>query len=161
MPGFSLTDLKPASELIDVSKIILQYTDGFSLSDIAHYTQREQWQSICEEVIRIFHRIGDRGVLNEDVQTRSFIVQKDKACSENGYKVFMIDFALCNFRKDYADDNDWSESKAMQDEEGAIGLIMQDRLEGGLSTVDLTDTRSQLIITNEAIPAAKEHIARL
>ncbi|KAJ5378539.1 hypothetical protein N7509_011658 [Penicillium cosmopolitanum] len=43
----------------------------------------------------------------------------------------MIDFALCSFRKDYADDTDWSEWKAMQDEEGAIGLIMQDRLEGG------------------------------
>ncbi|KAJ5994805.1 hypothetical protein N7481_001782 [Penicillium waksmanii] len=131
MPGFSLTDPKPVSELIGVSGILLQYIDGFPLTDISHYTQREQWQSICEEAIQILHRIGDRGVLNEDVQTRSFIVQKDKACSEKGYKVFMIDFALCNFRKDYADDNNWSESKAIQDEEGAIGLIMQDRLEGG------------------------------
>ncbi|KAJ5378538.1 hypothetical protein N7509_011657 [Penicillium cosmopolitanum] len=85
MQGFSLTDPKPVSELIDVSGILLQFIKGFPLSDIAHYTQREQWQSICEETIQILHRIGDRGVLNEDVQTRSFIVQKDTARSENGY----------------------------------------------------------------------------
>jgi hypothetical protein len=50
-------------------------------------------------------------------------VKKDPR-AESGYKVVMIDFALCNFRKDYADDDDWSESKAIQDEEGAVGLIM-------------------------------------
>ncbi|OQE84905.1 hypothetical protein PENNAL_c0025G02623 [Penicillium nalgiovense] len=50
--------------------------------------------------------------------------------AESGYKVVMIDFALCNFRKNYAVDDDWSESKAVQGEEGAVGLIMQDRLEG-------------------------------
>jgi hypothetical protein len=52
-------------------------------------------------------------------------------CVVGDIKVVMIDFALCNFRKDYADNVDWSEAKAIQDEEGAVGLIMQDRLECG------------------------------
>jgi hypothetical protein len=130
MPGFSLTELDPVSQYIGVPGILLQYIEGFPLTDIADHTPRERWQSICEEAIQILHRIGDRGILNEDVKTRSFIVKKDPR-AESGYKVVMIDFALCNFRKDYADDDDWSESKAIQDEEGAVGLIMQDRLEGG------------------------------
>ncbi|KAJ5968076.1 hypothetical protein N7501_004324 [Penicillium viridicatum] len=74
--------------------------------------------------------MGDHGILNEDVKTSSFIVKDTRA--ESGCKVVMIDFALCNFRKDYADDVDWSEAKAIQDE-GAVGLIMQDRLEGGFA----------------------------
>lgn len=39
-------------------------------------------------------------------------------------KVVIIDFTLCISRKDYIDDDDWSESKAVQDEEGVVGLIM-------------------------------------
>ncbi|KAJ9491106.1 hypothetical protein VN97_g2159 [Penicillium thymicola] len=120
IPGCSLAEMQPAS----------QYIEGFPLTDIADHTPRECWQSICEEAIEILHRMGDHGILNEDVKTRSFIVKKDTR-AESGYKVVMIDFALCNFRKDYADNVDWSEAKAIQDEEGAVGLIMQDRLEGG------------------------------
>ncbi|KAJ5714369.1 uncharacterized protein N7483_011550 [Penicillium malachiteum] len=43
----------------------------------------------------------------------------------------MIDFALCKFREDYKDEQEWSESKAIQEEEEAIGLIMRDKLNGG------------------------------
>lgn len=130
IPGVSLTEPELESPYISVSGILLQYVEGFPLTDLADHTPRECWQSICEEAIQILDRIGDCGILNEDVNTRSFIVQEDKR-TESGYKVFMIDFALCNFREDYADDVDWSEGKAIQDEEGAVGLIMQDRLGGG------------------------------
>lgn len=130
IPGCSLAEMQPASQYIDVSGILLEYIEGFPLTDIADHTPRECWQSICEEAIQILHRMGDHGILNEDVKTRSFIVKKDTR-AESRYKVVMIDFALCNFRKDYADNVDWSEAKAIQDEEGAVGLIMQDRLEGG------------------------------
>lgn len=130
MPGFSLAEPEPIGRYIGVSGILLQYIEGFPLTDIADHAPRERWQSICEEAIQILHRTGDRGILNEDVNTRSFIVKKDMRAGSR-YKVVMIDFALCNFRKDYADDDDWSGWKAIQDEEGAVGLIMQDRLKGG------------------------------
>ncbi|OQD67908.1 hypothetical protein PENPOL_c003G06773 [Penicillium polonicum] len=132
IPGCSLAEMQPARQYVDVAGILLEYIEGFPLTDIADHTPKECWQSICEEAIQILHRMGDHGILNEDVKTRSFIVKKDTR-AESGCKVVMIDFALCNFRKDYADDVDWSEAKAIQDEEGAVGLIMQDRLEGGFA----------------------------
>ncbi|CAG8410346.1 unnamed protein product [Penicillium salamii] len=130
IPGVKLTKTEPERRYIEVSGILLQYVEGFPLTDLADHTPREVWQSTCEKAIRILHRMSDHGILNEDVKTRSFIVRKDGS-AEDGYKVFMIDFAVCNFRKDYADDVEWNEEKAIQDEEGAVGLFMQVRLKGG------------------------------
>ncbi|CAG7925012.1 unnamed protein product [Penicillium olsonii] len=130
LPVSSLVEMKPDSRYVDVCGILLQYIEGFPLTDLANHTPRDCWQSICEEAIQILDRMGDRGILNEDVRTRSFIV-KNNVLAQSGYKVVMIDFALCNFREDYADEVEWSEEKAIQDEEGAFGLIMQDRLKGG------------------------------
>lgn len=78
------------------------------------------------------HRISDHGILNEDVNTRSFIVHtRPSAEAATGYKVFMIDFALCKLRREFGDDNDWREWKAIQDKEGAVEFVMQRYLEGG------------------------------
>lgn len=49
----------------------------------------------------------------------------------NGFKVTTIDFALCNFRQDYKDVYNWDKWKSIQDEEGAVGYVMQRRLKGG------------------------------
>lgn len=130
IPGVKLTEKEPERRYIGVSGILLQYVEGFPLTNLADHTPREAWQSICEKAIQILHRMSDHGILNEDVKTRSFIVRKEGS-AEGGYKVFMIDFAVCNFRKDYADDAEWNEEKAIQDEEGAVGLFMQARLKGG------------------------------
>ncbi|PGG99560.1 hypothetical protein AJ79_08497 [Helicocarpus griseus UAMH5409] len=40
----------------------------------------------------------------------------------------MIDFAQCVFRKEGQDDNDWGYWKAWQDEEGAMGVVMEGKL---------------------------------
>ncbi|KAJ5139018.1 uncharacterized protein N7515_003866 [Penicillium bovifimosum] len=119
-----------SSEYTDIPGILLQYIDGFPLTDIEEYIPRESWQAICEDTIRVIDRIGDLGILNEDVQTRSFIVREDAG---NGFKVTMIDFALCKFRQDYKDVYDWDKWKSIQDEEGAVGYVMQRRLKGGFS----------------------------
>jgi hypothetical protein len=37
----------------------------------------------------------------------------------------MINFALCSFRREYGDENDWREWKAIRNEEGAVGFVMQ------------------------------------
>lgn len=50
---------------------------------------------------------------------------------DGNFKVFMIDFALCRFRREYKTDNDWRECKAHEDEEGAVGFVMQKYLQGG------------------------------
>ncbi|KAJ5970428.1 uncharacterized protein N7479_000346 [Penicillium vulpinum] len=119
-----------SSEYTDIPGILLQYIEGFPLTDIEEYTLRESWQAICEDAIRVINRIGDLGILTEDVKTRSFIVREDAG---NGFKVTMIDFALCKFRQDYKDVYAWDKWKSIQDEEGAVGYVMQRRLKGGFS----------------------------
>ncbi|OQD67360.1 hypothetical protein PENDEC_c039G02274 [Penicillium decumbens] len=114
----------------EVEVDLLLYIEGFPLTDIADYAPRESWQTICEDAIRIINLIGDLGILNENVKTRSFIAHEDMN-AENGFKVTMTDFALCKFRREYEDDYDWDTWKAMQDEEGAVGYVMQRRLQGG------------------------------
>ncbi|KGO47738.1 hypothetical protein PEX1_040500 [Penicillium expansum] len=116
------------SEYADIPGILLQYIEGFPLTDIATCAPRDSWQSICEEAIRIVNLVGDRGILNEDVKTRSFVVQSRP---ENQFHVFMMDFALCDFREAYEDETEWEELKARQDEEGAVGFVMQRKLQGG------------------------------
>jgi hypothetical protein len=52
---------------------------------------------ICDEAIRVVNIVNDHNILNEDVRS--------KEGSKNGYKVFMIDFALSRLREsDEADD---------------------------------------------------------
>lgn len=117
---------------IAIPGVLLDYIDGFPLTDIASHAPKEIWQSLCDDAIRIVHRISDHGILSEDVNTRSFIVHKrPSAEAAAGYKVLMINFALCKLRKEYEDDNDWTEWKAIQDEEGAVGFFCT----GGLGCI--------------------------
>lgn len=127
MPGND-SQSTTVSEYVDCPGILLQYIEGVPLSDLASFAPKEAWQEICEDAIRIVNLLGDRGILNEDVKPWNFIVRKE---SDINFKVFMIDFALCNFREEYEDEEDWLESKAMEDEEGAVGCVMESRLEGG------------------------------
>lgn len=133
LSGVTISTSTPAqndllSEYTDIPGILLQYIEGFPLTDIATCAPRESWQSICEDAIRIVNLVGDRGVLNEDVKTRSFVVQSRP---DNRFHVFMIDFALCDFREEYPHETEWDKHKARQDEEGAVGFVMEKNLRGG------------------------------
>lgn len=128
IPGFDPDVPEPVTR--GFPGILLQCIEGFPLTEIADHAPKEIWQSVCDDAIRILHSMGDWGVLNEDVKTRSFIVSLHPT-QQSGFKVTMIDFALCKFREEYKDEQEWSESKAIQEEEEAIGRIMQDKLDGG------------------------------
>ncbi|KAL6241042.1 hypothetical protein RBB50_011945 [Rhinocladiella similis] len=103
--------------------ILLEFIPGFSLADMAGNASNEHWQHIGEEAIRIVHAIGNLGVLNKDVQRRNFIVNWDQLT--NKFKVLMIDFALATFRDRVKSETEWRKLKAIQDEEGAIGYVLQ------------------------------------
>lgn len=66
--------------------------------------------------------------MNKDVKTKNIIMRKEP---EGKFKVVMIDFALCHFRREYKSEEDWREFKAYEDEEGAVGYVMQRYLQGG------------------------------
>ncbi|ODM18947.1 hypothetical protein SI65_05564 [Aspergillus cristatus] len=118
----------PSSRYTDVSGILVQYIDGFELYALGDSTPSQFWQSVCEDAIRIVRLFGNRGILNQDVNVRNFIVQKGPA---GIFKPSMIDFATCRFRREYKDEHDWREWKSRQDEEGAVGFVMQRMLKGG------------------------------
>jgi hypothetical protein len=123
------------NKYVDCPGILLQYIEGFLLSDLASFAPKATWQKICEDAIRIANLLANRGILDEDVKPRNFIVHKESAKGSakelaDGFKVFMIDFALGKFRRQYQDERDWWESEATQDEEGAVGYVMQGRISG-------------------------------
>lgn len=76
--------------------IILQYIDGFPLSNLAVYAPKSHWQPVCDQAINIIHQITHKGILNTDVRTRNFIVQQDQ---RGQFRPFMIDFGSCYSRQ--------------------------------------------------------------
>jgi hypothetical protein len=116
------------SQYADIPGVLLQQIEGFCLVDIAAHAPRQSWQFICEDAIRIVNIFTERGILNLDVRTRSFIVRFNK---ENEFKPVMIDFAMCKFREEFDSEEDWRLWKSGADEEGAIGRYMQRILQGG------------------------------
>lgn len=118
-----------SSHFTDVPGILVEYIDGFELYALEENSPTQIWQSVCEDAIRNVHHFGDRGILNQDVNVRQFIAQRGPVGT---FKLFMIDFAMCRFRREYKDEYYyWREWKSHQDEEGAIGYFMQRMLEGG------------------------------
>ena len=131
--------------------ILLVYFAGFGLDEIKTRIPRNMWQSVCEDAIRIINVIGDREILNQDVKTRNFIVYpvhnrqcslprdkndnnaSDRTISQNTFKVVAIDFACCVFRGKDQSLQRWRLMQAHEDEEGAIGYIMQKRLKRGFT----------------------------
>ncbi|KAH6621032.1 hypothetical protein B0J18DRAFT_480504 [Chaetomium sp. MPI-SDFR-AT-0129] len=112
-------------ELLHIKGILLQYIDGFSLSEVQDHAPRSEWQAIVDKAVNIVQAVGDHGVLNRDVRPDNFIVQRD---SSGCYRVFMIDFGLARLRGANETDRDWAKAKLNKDEEGAVGLVMKKRL---------------------------------
>jgi hypothetical protein len=47
-------------EYFDVPRIILEYIDGFPLTDLEYYAPKVAWQSVCEDAIRMVNLMSDR-----------------------------------------------------------------------------------------------------
>lgn len=118
----------PASSrrYIDIPGVLLQRINGFHLCHLDENVPKESWQAVCEDAIQIVHLLYDRRILNRDVKTRNLIVRR----GWSGYKVFMIDFALCQSCWEFEDEEQWRKAKAHEDEERAVGKVMQRYLKG-------------------------------
>ncbi|MCJ1355850.1 MAG: hypothetical protein MMC33_005842 [Icmadophila ericetorum] len=117
------------AKFLDVRGILLGYIDGFILRDLEEHAPRESWQTVCDEAIRVYLEVSKPGLLNEDCCVRNFQVRKN--ANDDSYEVFQIDFALCYERNPEQSDESWILEKCEQDDEGAIGTVMQCRLKGG------------------------------
>ncbi|KAF2432674.1 hypothetical protein EJ08DRAFT_677542 [Tothia fuscella] len=117
------------SEYLNCPAILLEYLKGSPLTDLAKFAPREVWQDICDEAIRIINGICDHYIRNKDVNTRSFIIRGNPSATE--FSVRMIDFGHCVLKGADEGEQDWRKRKAREDEEGAIGVVMQRKLKGG------------------------------
>ncbi|RJE26951.1 hypothetical protein PHISCL_00758 [Aspergillus sclerotialis] len=87
-------------EFLRCPGILIEYIDGFALSDLGDHADRSTWQVICDEAIRIVNYIGDYDIRNPDVKPRNCIVRKyEDSQGITHFKPVMIDFARCVLRK--------------------------------------------------------------
>ncbi|THY52184.1 hypothetical protein D6C98_05371 [Aureobasidium pullulans] len=121
------TDSDHNPHISSIPGLLLQYVEGFQLTHLVANQPREQWQSTVDSAIVTLRRIQDCGILNRDVNIRSFMVDSIT------HRVMMLDFGLVFFRDQVKEDREWESSQAVQDEEGAIGLGMESMLNAGAS----------------------------
>ncbi|KAM0217589.1 hypothetical protein ACHAQD_007332 [Fusarium lateritium] len=104
--------------------VLLQYLPGYSLSGMIDNAPRTSWQGIVDQAVQKVHIFGDHDILNQDVRPDNFMV-----VPENGtYRVFLIDFGSCIFRREDETDKEWGQAKQTRDEEGAASMIIGGRL---------------------------------
>lgn len=115
------------AEFYEIKGILLELIDGFTLRELADKAPREDWQKICDQAVRVVQLCNDREILNEDVRPANFMVSPLPS-ENNAYRVVMLDFGQCRLRNPEDSDLKWGRNKCSQDEEGAIGIVMQHRL---------------------------------
>lgn len=122
-----------ANAHLDSPGILMEYVQGYPLTDIEDNAPKEDWQYICDEAIQIIQLICVRGVLNHDIKPRSFKVYQNPDMKMP--KLCMMDFGQCTFRRKEESTRVFREMQALEDEEGAIGYIMEGKLKGGYKYV--------------------------
>ncbi|KAG9849751.1 hypothetical protein KCU98_g2698, partial [Aureobasidium melanogenum] len=102
--------------------LLLQFVDGFELTDLHEHLPREQWQSVVDSSITTLRQIQACGILNYDANTRNFIIDP------TSHKAMMVDFGITKFREDVDSDREWDKMQAYKDEEFLVAMAIQHRL---------------------------------
>ncbi|KAI9714547.1 MAG: hypothetical protein M1812_006352 [Candelaria pacifica] len=116
------------AKYFEIPGLLMEYIDGFPMSEIDAYAPSESWQAVIDDGLEIVNHLTDHGVLNRDTKPRNILVRK--ADNEAGYKAIMIDFGLGSIRDPSKPDGDlqWRYDKWSEDEQGAIGVVMEGTL---------------------------------
>jgi hypothetical protein len=115
------SDSTSTSFYLQTPGILLEYINGFPLSQMCIKTPENAWGEICPKVIQKLHQISSLGILNEDVRTGNVLLQP----LGDSYRVVFIDFTQSFTRDLYYSDADWIEAKRRADEETRIGGFME------------------------------------
>lgn len=126
------------TRIVCIPGILIQHIDGFHLTDLHKHLPSEHWQFTVDSAVKVVDKIQDCGILNRDVNTRSFIFDPPTR------KVMMIDFGMVCFREDAEGDRQWEELQANQDEQGAVGMVMKTYLkrDTGISIISRCTERA-------------------
>ncbi|CUA67198.1 hypothetical protein RSOLAG22IIIB_07259 [Rhizoctonia solani] len=103
----------------DVPGILVEFIPGTNLSHID--PTRIDLHAVCSTAVDIVNCYSDLNVLNRDMRLENFIVKP------SGSGVMMIDFGHCRIRREDENDQAWGEAKCIEDEEGAIGYVVQNK----------------------------------
>ncbi|KAK0946344.1 hypothetical protein LTR29_002106 [Friedmanniomyces endolithicus] len=127
-------------DVFDIRGVLIEYIPGPLLGELAEHAPPEHWQYCVDQAVAIVRAYADLPVMNEDVQTRNFIASPGETGWDSA-RVIMIDFGLCEFRKPDQSDADWGFAKWVEDEEGAIGVVMRSKLKGRGPEITYTPSR--------------------
>ncbi|KAK1763280.1 hypothetical protein QBC33DRAFT_550283 [Phialemonium atrogriseum] len=130
--------------LFSIRGLLMEYIPGFTLANLVVSAPRSSWQEIVIQAVREVQILGDYEIANEDVRPENFLVAPPQECDNNnynsnsspgqsfhyptGYRVVMIDFAMCRFREPDMTDLQWERLKCNLEEENAVGLLMKKKL---------------------------------
>jgi hypothetical protein len=111
----------PGNIDVSVPGLLIEYIDGTGVDklDNALFVN-----TIGDSAIATVNAFGDAGILNRDVKMWNIIVPNNREIALRRPAV-VIDFAQCNFRGEEDREDDWMLKKCAQDEEGAVGTVMQ------------------------------------
>ena len=112
-------------ELFHAKGLLLEYIDGFDLSNLPDHAPRSVWQAIVDDAIAAVHLLGDHNILDEDRHLKNFIISPKP---DGKFQVFMIDFGCRKFKGKDESDRAWGKAKLTENEEGAIGAVMKKKL---------------------------------
>jgi predicted protein tyrosine phosphatase len=118
-------DLSPPGaedELFHIKGILLEFIEGFPMSQLSGNVPQSAWQNIVDQGIAAVHVLGDHYIMDEDRRPLNFMVSPEK---DGEFRVFMIDFGCCRFKRDDESEEEWASNKITMDEEGAVGLLMR------------------------------------
>jgi serine/threonine protein kinase len=105
-----------------IQGILIEFVASISLrSFIGHNPPfpHELITQVCEDAISLIHQLSDACVLNGDVRLDNMLVRT------SDHRCVLIDLTHCRNRRDDESEADWIEAKRSQDEEGAIGYVVE------------------------------------
>ncbi|KAK3293657.1 uncharacterized protein B0H64DRAFT_302210, partial [Chaetomium fimeti] len=113
------------NELFHVKGLLLEYYESFPLSKLSpEEAPQSAWQSIVDQGIAAVHVLGDHYIMDDDRRPLNFIVFPDNKKDE-GFRVLMVDFGCCRFKREDESKEEWASEKITMDEEGAVGYLMK------------------------------------
>ena len=119
---FVKTDQQDSAEFSIVPGILLEYIDGFTLSELTPaMIPVEHWPKLADDALETIREAGKLGVLNYDVKLHNFLVEKKT------HRVVQFDFAICEFSAGFESER-WRRKKAVVDEEGTVGYLMEKKI---------------------------------
>ena len=77
-------DTTTRSELFQIKGVLLDYIEGFPMSELQDKTPQSVWQDIIDEAVSCVHLLGTCGILNDDIRTGNFMIAPVKRAAQLG-----------------------------------------------------------------------------